>query len=79
MIFPEQLLTVVVTLVSWIAYVSKRTVLFIPYVQSFDYLLRVTLQEHTFRNNVDEIEFEEESIESCFRRRMALLNRTQRR
>lgn len=51
----------------------------IPFLESIDYLLQVTREEHTFNLSAIEADFpqlkaKEETIEECFRRRRRLLN-----
>ena len=64
----------VVKPIHWLACI----IITIPYLQSLDYLLQVTVEEHTFDNSETATDFPrllqvEESIAQCFARRRSLL------
>jgi len=67
---PEIVVTVSVTLFHALTWTIGS---WCPYLQSIDYLLQVTKEEHTFDCRLLDVSFQEESIVECFRRRRQTL------
>ena len=70
---PMFIMTWFVTIVHWIAHTIKRRCrIWIPYLDSIDYLLQVSIREHSFDNTRFFTDFgssfKEESILECFQR-----------
>ena len=70
---PMFLMSTFVTIIHWIAHTIKRRCrIWIPYLDSINYLLQVSIREHSFDNTRFATDFgsyfQEESILECFQR-----------